>query len=190
MRKRFWFFLIVVLNVSILAVFLIVKDVEGRRELAQKVSEVKISVPEVSSLASPTASPSASEESNVVRVIDGDTIEIEGKKTVRYIGIDTPEIHHPTKPVGCFGAEAAKRNAELVLGKKVKLVKDVSETDRYGRLLRYVWVDDQFVNELLVKEGFALSATFPPDVNNQKIFQDAEREAKEKSVGLWKSCPI
>ena len=74
----------------------------------------------------------------VTRVIDGDTIQVETSETVRYIGIDTPEIVHPDKPVECFGQQAANKNKELVLGKSVTLEKDVSETDRYGRLLRVV----------------------------------------------------
>jgi micrococcal nuclease len=77
----------------------------------------------------------------VTRVVDGDTIkvEIDGVQyDVRYIGIDTPETVHPSQPVGCFGPEASARNKELVDGKRVGLEKDVSEMDRYGRLLRYV----------------------------------------------------
>src|SRR3990167_2746686 len=74
----------------------------------------------------------------VTRVIDGDTIQVETSETVRYIGINTPETVHPDKPVECFGQQAANKNKELVLGKSVTLEKDVSETDRYGRLLRVV----------------------------------------------------
>ncbi len=91
------------------------------------------------------------------RIIDGDTIEIETGQKVRYIGIDTPELHHPTKGVQCYGEEARKKNESLVAGKSVKLVKDVSETDRYGRLLRYVFLQPEsssagiFVNEALVE---------------------------------------
>ena len=80
-------------------------------------------------------------EATVVRVIDGDTIEVEIDGTsyrVRYIGIDTPETVHPQKPVECFGKEASEKNRELVEGKRVRLEKDVSDTDKYGRLLRYV----------------------------------------------------
>ena len=86
----------------------------------------------------------------VTKVIDGDTIQIEGGQKVRYIGIDTPETVDPTRPDGCFGKEASEKNKNLVLGKKVRLEKDVSLTDRYGRLLRYVYVDELFVNDALV----------------------------------------
>lgn len=124
----------------------------------------------------------------VTRVIDGDTIEIEGGQKIRYIGIDTPETVHPSEPVGCFGQEASTKNEELVGGKTVRLEKDVSETDKYGRLLRYVWVDDLLVNEYLVRQGYAQSSTYPPDVKYQDLFLEAQKEARENNRGLWSAC--
>lgn len=124
----------------------------------------------------------------VTRVIDGDTIEIEGGQKIRYIGIDTPESVHPQKPIECFAVEAAKKNKELVEGKRVRLEKDISETDRYGRLLRYVFVGDLFVNDYLVRWGYAYSSTYPPDVKYQDQFRQAEREARENNRGLWSAC--
>lgn len=125
----------------------------------------------------------------VTRVIDGDTIELETGEKVRYIGMNTPEIHHPTKHIQCFGQEAALRNSELVLNKKVRLVKDISETDRYKRLLRYVYLEDgTFVNLQLVKEGFAYVDTVPPDVKFAGLFKEAMGEARGGKVGLWKKC--
>ncbi len=121
----------------------------------------------------------------VVRVVDGDTIEIEGGKKVRYIGIDTPESVHPSKPVECFSSESTKKNKELVEGKEVRLEKDVSETDRYGRLLRYVYVGDTFVNNALVSEGYAQSSSYPPDIKHQSVFIESERQARENNKGLW-----
>src|SRR5436309_10865554 len=109
----------------------------------------------------------------VTRVVDGDTIHVEvgGKDyRLRYIGIDTPETVDPRRPVGCFGAEASERNRQLVEGRTVGLEKDVSETDSFGRLLRYVWVEDQMVNEALVEEGYALAAPYPPDVRYSGVF--------------------
>lgn len=126
----------------------------------------------------------------VTRVIDGDTIEIEGGLRVRYIGIDTPETVDPRKLVQCFGVEASNRNKELVDGKYVRLEKDVSETDKYNRLLRYVYAGDTFVNLILVKDGFAYSSTYPPDVKYQDQFVEAQHEAREQNKGLWGSCPI
>jgi len=121
----------------------------------------------------------------VIRVIDGDTIKIEGDKVVRYIGIDTPETVHPSKPVQCYGKEASNKNKKLVEGKEVKLEKDVSETDKYGRLLRYIWLGDTLVNEYLVREGYAQSSSYPPDVKYQNRFIEAQRQAREEKKGLW-----
>lgn len=115
----------------------------------------------------------------VTGVIDGDTIEIEGGKRVRYIGIDTPETDE------CFNKEATKKNKELVEGKEVKLEKDISETDKYGRLLRYVWVGSTFVNDYLVRQGYANASSYPPDVKYQDQFRQAEQEGRENSRGLW-----
>jgi len=129
--------------------------------------------------------PDEYEEATVVQVVDGDTIQLNTNKKVRYIGIDTPETKDPNSPVECYGKEASEVNARLVLGKTVKLEKDVSETDRYGRQLRYVWIDDIFVNEYLVREGYAHASTYPPDVKYQDIFTSAEQEAREGQKGLW-----
>ncbi len=125
----------------------------------------------------------------VTRVIDGDTIEIEGGAHVRYIGMDTPEVVDPRKPVQCFGLEAQRRNKELVEGKRVFLEKDVSEVDKYSRLLRYVYVDNRFVNWILVNEGLARVATFPPDVKYQSRLLEAEWNARDNKRGLWTACP-
>ena len=124
----------------------------------------------------------------VTRVIDGDTIEIEGGQRVRYIGIDTPETSHPQKGVECFGREASAENRKLVEGKKVVLEKDVSEIDKYGRLLRYVYARDTFVNQYLVIQGYAHSSSYPPDIKYQDLFAQAEKEARENNRGLWSGC--
>lgn len=129
------------------------------------------------------------EEASVVEVIDGDTIAVEihnRRYRVRYIGIDTPEV---TTPIEYFGQEATERNRVLVENRKVTLVKDVSETDRYGRLLRYVLVDDVFVNYELVRGGFARAYTYPPDVACSDTFREAERQARHERLGLWEVTP-
>lgn len=119
----------------------------------------------------------------LVKVIDGDTIdvEMEGKQyRVRYIGMDTPELDEP------FYQEATSANLALLTGEYLLLVRDVSETDQYGRLLRYVFAgEDRFVNYELVREGFAMSATFPPDVACSGFFLEAQIEAREQGKGLW-----
>ncbi len=124
----------------------------------------------------------------VTRVVDGDTIEVEiGGQAyrVRYIGIDTPETVHPSKPVQCFGPEASARNKALVEGKTVGLEKDVSETDQYGRLLRYVWIGAEMVNAALVRDGYAQVSTYPPDVKYQEMFLELQRAAREEGRGIW-----
>ena len=126
-----------------------------------------------------------SEGFHVVRGVDGDTIELEGGQKVRYIGIDTPETVDPRRPVGCFGKEASTKNKALVEGKNVRLVKDISETDKYGRLLRYVYVGDIFVNEYLVREGYARVSSYPPDVRYRDLFREAEADARINKRGLW-----
>jgi len=115
---------------------------------------------------------------------------VEGQRhKVRYIGIDAPETRHPQKPEECFGHEAAEKNRGLVEGKAVYLEKDVSETDRYGRLLRYVFLQDgTFVNAELVRLGYAQVATFPPDVRYADLFLRLQREAREARRGLWGQC--
>ena len=127
-------------------------------------------------------------EAQVTRVVDGDTIHvlIDGVEyRLRYIGIDTPETRHPTLGVEPFGPEASQANSELVEGKTVWLEKDVSETDRYGRLLRYVYVDDLMVNEELLRRGLARVATFPPDVKYVARFLEIQRAAQEAGQGMW-----
>lgn len=129
----------------------------------------------------------------VTRVVDGDTFEIEGGLIVRVLGIDTPETVDPRRPVGCFGKEASNETKSLISGKTVILQKDVSDKDKYKRLLRYVYLplpDDKllFVDDYLVREGYAKVLTYPPDVKYTEQFLQAEREAREAKKGLWGRC--
>lgn len=133
----------------------------------------------------PTSNPIEYEKITVSRVVDGDTIELSNGKKVRYIGINTPETVNPNTDVQCMGKEASAKNKELVLGKEVRLEKDVSETDRYGRLLRYVYVGDLFINDYLVRQGYAEASAYPPDVKYQSQFNQAETEARDNNRGLW-----
>ncbi|MEK7566943.1 MAG: thermonuclease family protein [Patescibacteria group bacterium] len=130
------------------------------------------------------------ETARVVKIIDGDTIEIEGGLKIRYIGVNTPETKDPRRGVQCFGKEASAKNQALVEGQMVWLEKDVGDRDKYGRLLRYVWVgNNTMVNETLVKEGYAFASSYPPNVKYQKRFREAERQARNSGKGLWSSCP-
>jgi endonuclease YncB( thermonuclease family) len=127
-------------------------------------------------------------QATCVGVIDGDTIEvlIDGQiYTVRYIGMDTPEIDDPRPDIQAVAEEATLVNRNLVEGKAVKLEKDVSETDRYGRLLRYVYVGDTFVNADLVASGYAWAKSYPPDVKYDALLKDLETEARETYLGIW-----
>ena len=119
----------------------------------------------------------------VERIIDGDTIEITGGERVRYIGIDTPEIYPEEE---YYGPEASALNRELVEGKMVVLESDITDRDRYGRLLRYVFVDDVFVNGEMVRLGYAHAVSYPPDTRYQKLLVELETEAREAGRGLWK----
>jgi len=137
----------------------------------------------------PTQSPLSNLNSNftyakVTRVIDGDTIVIDTSQHVRYIGMNTPEIETGE----CYAAQASEINKNLVLGKTVKLEKDVSETDKYGRLLRFVYVDDIFVDDYLVENGFAKIMTVPPDIDFKDQFLQSEEYAKKNKLGLWGKC--
>lgn len=124
----------------------------------------------------------------VSKVVDGDTIQLENGRVVRYIGVDTPETKDPRTTVQCYGQKASEENKKLVEGKMVKLEKDISETDRYDRLLRYVYVDGIFVNDHLVKEGYARSSSYPPDIKYQEVFRASEEEARNMAKGLWLEC--
>ena len=124
------------------------------------------------------------ETARVIRVIDGDTITIEGGYSVRYIGIDTPEVY---PQVEAFGIEAWQANRKLVEGKEVRLERDVTEADRYGRLLRYVYVDNIFVNAELVRLGLAHSKAYPPDTRYQDFLEEMEAEAREAGRGMWQN---
>ncbi len=132
----------------------------------------------------------------VTKVVDGDTIEVEiagTKYKLRYVGINTPETVDPRRPVQCFGKQASDENKRLVSGKQVRIEKDISETDKYGRLLRLVYLplDDGtelFINDYLVREGFAQASRYPPDVTFAEQFRAAEVEAKDNNRGLWAKC--
>ena len=128
----------------------------------------------------------ATVQAEVVDIVDGDTIKVQldgNVQSLRYIGIDSPERGQP-------GASAAtSANARLVEGQVVTLEKDVSETDRYGRLLRYVWIQQAgswlMVNRALVRQGHAIAKAYPPDTRYQALFGRAQKAAMANHVGIW-----
>lgn len=130
------------------------------------------------------------EFATVVRVIDGDTVELSDGRRVRYVGINTPEIEHGGQKGECFGEEAKQKNKELVEGKEVRLVRDVSEKDKYGRWLYLVFIENRFVEEILIREGYARVMTMKPDVRYAQDIAQWVREAKGKNAGLWGVCPL
>ena len=122
----------------------------------------------------------------VERAVDGDTVVLVGGERVRYIGVDTPELHHPKKPVQRYAREAAEFNRRLVEGKRVRLEFDVDRRDKYNRLLAYVFLEDgRFVNAELLKEGYAQLLTIPPNVKYVDLFTGLQSQARKTKRGLW-----
>jgi micrococcal nuclease len=129
----------------------------------------------------------------VTKVIDGDTVWVDlsgdgaGDAKVRYIGIDTPETtfgHHD-----CYGDEATARNTALIGGRSVAMEKDVSETDRYGRLLRYVYLGDgTWINGVLVREGYARVTIYAPDRRYEVQLYALQALAQAEHAGGWGAC--
>ena len=134
------------------------------------------------SLVTPDAPPSG-DLAEVTHVFDGDTIEVEldGRAyRLRYIGVDTPERDEP------YYQAAFDFNRDLVAGQTVTLVRDVSETDQYGRLLRYVYLSDgTFVNAAIIRQGMGRLVTFPPDVAQTENLKGLQAEARQAGAGMW-----
>jgi micrococcal nuclease len=133
----------------------------------------------------------------VTRVVDGDTVKVRlapgrGTRTVRYIGVDTPETVKPGEPVQCFGKAASAFNERLVEGRRVRLKIGRERRDRYGRLLAYVYVrgrGNPFVNAELLRRGYARTLAIPPNTDRAGRFAELERRARNDGRGLWSACP-
>ena len=125
----------------------------------------------------------------VTRVVDGDTIKVNyhgAEETVRFIGVDTPESVHPDKTKNVpYGKVATAFTKEKLENKTVGLEFDVSERDQYGRLLAYVYLDDKMFNMILLEEGHAMVATYPPNVKYVEEFTAAQEKARKGEKGLW-----
>jgi micrococcal nuclease len=171
-----------------------------RRALLSLLALVALLAPAgvVAQSALPPTPPEDGEPALVVDVIDGDTIRVEREdgtvERVRYIGVDTPEIGHgegePDEP---FGREAMRANAGLVADELVLLERDVSDRDRYERLLRYVWVEEPagwtMVNGALVTRGLAEVRAYEPDTRHHEWFVELRDEAIEAGVGMYGATP-
>jgi micrococcal nuclease len=127
----------------------------------------------------------------VVRVIDGDTLELEREDTIRLLGVDAPESNE------CFGPEATSYLTLLLEGKHVRLEKDISGADRFERLLRYVYIpsddirsDDVFLNQELVRQGYALTSAQAPDNRYRDLLSSAQESARANNLGMWAVCDM
>ena len=128
---------------------------------------------------------------DVLRVVDGDTIEVDIDGTiedVRYIGVDTPETVKPGTPVECFGKEASDFNHDLVEDRAVRLEFDNELRDDYSRLLAYVYVGDEFVNAELVAGGYARTLEIEPNTSRAAQLGRLEAQAGTAGRGLWGAC--
>lgn len=128
----------------------------------------------------------------VVGVLDGDTIEVrtgdDRVETVRLLGIDTPETHHPAKPVQCFGPEASAYTESRLLGRRVTLEDDVERHDVYGRRLAYVLLDGKRFNDELLRLGYARLLVIPPNGAHARTMLAEELAAERAGRGLWSAC--
>ena len=152
----------------------------------------------------PTASlqstlPAGAIPAELVRVVDGDTIVVRidgesGQETVRLIGIDTPETKKPDTPIQCYGKEASAFTTSLLTGKKLWLEPDKTNRDQYGRLLRYVWVENGtsylFANEEIVALGYGTASDYPPDTHYHNRLFAALDNARSQGVGMWGLCEL
>ncbi len=157
------------------------EDATATTQVENKKEETKPTAPEVENKKIiPT---------KVKRVVDGDTMEvsINGKtETVRLLLVDTPETKHPDKPVQPFGPEASAFAKETLLGKNVKIEIDVSERDKYGRLLVYLWIGDKMFNQMLLEKGLARVAyVYPPNVKYVDQYREVQKRAQQAGIGIW-----
>lgn len=133
--------------------------------------------------------PSHLQDAQVLEIIDGDTVRVRLDGVVyklRLIGVNSPELNHPTRGEEPFAVAARKYTHQNLNGQTVQLEFDVEKTDQYGRLLAYVWLGGEMFNEVLLREGYAQLVTFPPNVKYVDFFRSAQRSAIEAERGLWR----
>jgi endonuclease YncB( thermonuclease family) len=148
--------------------------------------------------APPTAEPTATrgpaafinhQKARVLRVWDGQSVLIENGLTVRYLGVQAPSAGAFGRPSAPGGPAAAQRNAELVEGKEIELEQDTTDVDSNGQLPRYVYVDGEMVNRLLLQEGLVQTSFQPPDTRYEHDLLAAEQEAWNAKRGVWVNAP-
>ncbi len=177
MKYKHFDSILTILSLIIVSIILFTRQIN-------ELPEIEINFPQIESNYGTTSS---DEEIVVTRVIDGDTIEISGGDKIRYIGIDAPESPH-NKNAECFAFNSYLKNGEFVLGKKVRLQKDKTDKDRYGRRLRYVYVGDVFINFELVRQGYAVDKEYHPDVKSSTLLKTAQTQAQSDKKGIWGYC--
>lgn len=125
----------------------------------------------------------------VLNVVDGDTIDVKlpngNKERIRLLLVDTPETKHPNKPVQPFGPEASEFTKKTLTEQRVELEFDVQERDKYGRLLAYVYLNDQMFNQMLLEKGLARVAVFPPNTKYVDEFRAIQEKAQKEAIGIW-----
>ncbi len=139
----------------------------------------------------PTIPASGRFAARVTETVDGDTVRVmsaSGSDTVRLLGINTPETHHPTKGEECYGPEASAYTDSVLTGRRVELELDVEHRDQYGRLLAYVTHDGRRVNDDLLRRGYARLLVIPPNGVHARTMLALELEAKRAGRGLWGAC--
>lgn len=184
-----------ILAFLLFALFLLYNEQRTQVVPEQQALSVMEAQSETGALAATTTSISTTTKNFFIvsRVIDGDTIEVtrDGiKEKVRLIGINTPETVDPRRTVECFGKEASAHAKEILMGQKVMLVSDDTQTkyDKYGRLLAYVYREDGlFVNKHMIEEGYAYEYTYRVPYIFQKEFKEAQLKAQTEGKGLWKA---
>ena len=131
-------------------------------------------------------------DATVIETIDGDTVVVQfangERDTVRMLGVDTPETHHPHKPVQCYGPEASDYTHARLLGRSVALELDVEHRDIYGRLLAYIRIDGVRYNDELLRMGYARLLVIPPNGAHARAMLAAELAAQHEGRGLWGAC--
>ena len=128
----------------------------------------------------------------VIRVVDGDTIiarlDRGGTEKIRLLGVDTPEVVDPRKPVQCFGHVASAFTKSQLAGRRVTLELDAEARDKYGRLLAYVILDGRRYNDELLRRGYARFLVIPPNGSHARTMLREELAARAAGLGLWSHC--
>jgi endonuclease YncB( thermonuclease family) len=139
--------------------------------------------------------PEGIESAKIMRVVDGDTVELEDGRRVRLLNLDTPETVKPNTPVKCYGKEASDFSKKYLTDKVVQLVADKEANDKYGRALRMIYLEgkdtskpEESFNAELIRNGFGKVVVYNPNKTFEKPLRQLEQEAKDKNIGVW-SCP-